>query len=106
MAKRQRLVLVVVGVLSSLGAAYRTPAGNFLVEAPTAEVAQQVGQWAEYYRKEKAIEWLGREMPPWSEPCPLHVKVNLGGAGAQLLLTSCTARFGKQCKLKAVSSVC
>jgi hypothetical protein len=81
MAKRQRLVLVLAGVFSSLGAAYRTPAGNFVVEAPTAEIAQQVGQWAEYYRKEKAMEWLGREMPPWSEPCPLHVKVTFGGAG-------------------------
>jgi hypothetical protein len=80
MAKRQRLILVLAGALSSLGAAYRTPAGNFLVEAPTAEIAQQVGQWAEYYRKEKAIEWLSREMPPWSEPCPLHVKP-FGGAG-------------------------
>jgi hypothetical protein len=80
MAKRQQLLLVLVGVFSSLGAAYRTPAGNFLVDAPTPEIAQQVGQWAEYYRREKAIQWLGREMPPWSEPCPLHVKVTFGMA--------------------------
>jgi hypothetical protein len=81
MAKRRQLILVLTGVFSSLGAAYRTPNGNFLVEAPTPQIAQQVGQWAEYYRKEKAIQWLGREMPPWSEPCPLHVKVTFGAAG-------------------------
>ena len=63
--------------------AYRSPNGNFLVEVdpPSAHVAERIGQWAEYYRKEKAIQWLGREMPPWSEPCPIHVKVTFGGAG-------------------------
>jgi hypothetical protein len=79
MATRQHLILVVAGVFTSLGASY--PTTNFLVEAPTPQIAQRVGQLAEQYRKEKAIEWLGREMPPWSERCPLHVKVTLGGAG-------------------------
>lgn len=79
MANRQQLLFVLAGVLSSLGATY--PTTNFLVEAPTLQVAQQVGQWAEHYRREKAIEWLGAEMPPWSERCPLHVKVTLGSAG-------------------------
>jgi hypothetical protein len=81
MAKRQRLVLVLAGVFSSFGASYRTPNGNFVVEAATPQVAERVGQWAEYYRKEKALEWLGREMPPWSEPCPLHIKITTGSAG-------------------------
>ena len=57
MAKRRQLILVLAGVFFSLGATYRTPNGNFLVEAPTSQIAQQVGQWAEYYRKEKAIQW-------------------------------------------------
>jgi hypothetical protein len=81
MAMRQRLLLVLVTVYCSLGAAYRSPNGNFVVEAPSAHVAERIGQWAEYYRKEKAIQWLGREMPPWSEPCPIQVKVTVGGAG-------------------------
>jgi hypothetical protein len=81
MAKRRQLFLVLAGVFSSFGAAYRSPNGNFLVEAPTPQIAQQVGQWAEHYRKEKALQWLGREMPPWSEPCPLHVKITFGGSG-------------------------
>ena len=50
------------------------------MRARPAQVAQQVGQYAEHYRREKALHWLGREMPPWSEPCPLHVKVTFGGA--------------------------
>lgn len=79
MANRQGLVLVLAGVFSSLGATYPTP--NFLVEAPTIQVAQQVGQYAEHYRREKALQWLGQEMPPWSERCPLHVKITFGGSG-------------------------
>ncbi len=58
---------------------YRTP--NFVVEAPTPEIAQQVGQYAEHYRKEKAMQWLGQEMPQWPEPCPLHVTVTMNGSG-------------------------
>jgi hypothetical protein len=79
MVTRRQLALVLVGIYASMGASYRTT--NFLVEAPNAQVAKQVGDWAEYYRKQKAEQWLGREMPPWSEPCPLHVKVTMGPAG-------------------------
>jgi hypothetical protein len=60
-----------------MGASYRTP--NFVVYAPNAQVAEQVGQWAEHYRKEKAREWLGHEMPNWPQPCPLHVQVTMSG---------------------------
>ncbi|MBY0525113.1 MAG: hypothetical protein K2R98_17035 [Gemmataceae bacterium] len=76
-----RATLLVVGVLAlvSMGASYRTT--NFVVEAPTPQIAQQIGQTAEHYRKEKAIQWLGYEMPPWPEPCPLHAKVTMSGAG-------------------------
>jgi hypothetical protein len=53
---------------------------NFIVDAPTPEAAQKFAQSAEYYRKQKALEWLGREMPPWREPCPLKITVTMGGA--------------------------
>jgi hypothetical protein len=79
MASRRHLVGLLALSFVSMGAAYRTP--NFTVEAPTPQIAQQVGQAAEYYRKEKAQQWLGREMPNWPEPCPLQVKVTMGGAG-------------------------
>jgi hypothetical protein len=74
-----QFLVVLAGVCASLGASYRTT--NFLVEAPTPQIAQQVGQTAEFYRKDKAIQWLGQEMPPWVAPCPLTVKITIGGAG-------------------------
>lgn len=54
-------------------ATYRTP--NFIVQAPTAEIAQRVGQLAEQYRREKALDWLGYELPPWNVPVPIRVVV-------------------------------
>ncbi len=79
MAARPSLALVLAGALASLGASYRTQ--NFLVEAPTAEFAQQIGQYAERYRKEKALQWLGQEMRPWGRPCPVRVTVTMNGSG-------------------------
>jgi hypothetical protein len=77
MTARRRLVLALFGVLASMGANYRTT--NFDVHAPTPQIAQQVGQWAEYYRREKALLWLGQEMPNWPQPCPLVVNVSMEG---------------------------
>jgi hypothetical protein len=54
---------------------------NFVVTAPTAEFAQQVADAAEIYRQELSVEWTGREMPRWSQRCPIHVKVGSYGAG-------------------------
>jgi len=82
MGARPSIVVILAGALASLGASFRTPQGNFLVEAPTPQIAQQVGQYAEYYRREKAIQWLGQEMPRWPQPCPVRVTLaqNSGGA--------------------------
>jgi hypothetical protein len=78
MALRRLLgVALLAAVFASMGAQYRTT--NFVVNAPNQEIAQQVGQWAEYYRKAKAIEWLGYEMPNWQKPCPLNVTVSTEG---------------------------
>ncbi len=79
MQSRRHALWLVAAALWSMGATQRTP--NFTVEAPTAQIAQQVGQYAEHYRREKAIEWLGKEMPNWGQPCPLKVTVTVGGAG-------------------------
>src|SRR5690349_4373353 len=75
--KRRSLALIVATVFFSMGAAFRTP--NFVVHAPTPQIAEQVGQWAEHYRREKAIQWLGREMQPWPQPCPITVQVSMDG---------------------------
>src|SRR5437868_3843721 len=60
-----------------MGAQYRTT--NFVVNAQDGQVAKQVGDLAEGYRKDKAIMWLGQEMPTWPQPCPLYVTVNMEG---------------------------
>src|SRR5688572_5203139 len=60
-------------------ATVRTP--SFVVEAARAEDAQEFARLAEHYRRQKAIEWLGREMPQWREPCRLRVTVTGNGAG-------------------------
>ncbi len=78
MALRPSFALVLAGALASLGASYQTP--NFIVEAPTVAFAKQVGDWAEYYRKQKALEWLHQEMPTWGQPCPLKVTVTMSGS--------------------------
>jgi hypothetical protein len=63
------------------GAGYRTD--NFVVEAPTPEIAKQVGLAAEHFRRELAIEWLGYELRPWASPCPVKVRVGQIGAGGE-----------------------
>ena len=79
MVARRSMALVLAGALASLGAAW--PTQNFYVEAPTPEMARQVGQYAEHYRREKALQWLGQEMPNWGQRCPLRVTVTMNGSG-------------------------
>lgn len=63
-------------------ASYRT--ANFVAHAQTPQLAQEIGQSAEVWRKKLAIEWLGHELPPWSQPCPIKTQVSsrLGAGGA------------------------
>jgi hypothetical protein len=57
---------------------------NFLVTARNPDFARQVAEAAERYRAELATEWLGEELPPWPQPCPIEVKDSpqLGAGGA------------------------
>lgn len=73
---------ILAAAIASMGASYRTP--NFIVEAPSQQMAQQIGQTAEKYRRELAVEWLGKSMPNWSQPCPITAQVgdHLGAGGA------------------------
>jgi hypothetical protein len=70
---------LIIAAIPVQAAQYRTQ--NFLVDAPNPQIAQQFGQMAEHYRKQKAIEWIGREMEPWPQPCPLYVRPDFNGAG-------------------------
>jgi hypothetical protein len=75
--RRPAIFWVLLAALCSLGAQHRTT--NFFIHAPNQQIAQQIGQYAEHYRREKAIEWLGYEMPPWPQPCPLYVTITMEG---------------------------
>lgn len=63
-------------------AGYKT--ANFVVSAPTAGLAKEIGDAAEIYRRNLALEWIGEEMPTWTKPCPISAKVapRLGAGGA------------------------
>jgi hypothetical protein len=84
MNKRVILGLALIAI-ASMGAEYRTQ--NFVVIAANQEIAQKVGQWAEHYRREKAILWLGKEMPTWPAPCPLRVNVSMDGPSGETEFT-------------------
>lgn len=60
---------------------------NFVVSAPTAEIARQVGETAEKCRVDLAQEWLGRTLPNWYRPCPIKVQVGQMGAGGATTFT-------------------
>src|SRR5262249_40984523 len=49
---------------------------NFVVTAPTKEIARRVGEAAEYNRKALSVLWLNKEPPAWAEPCPVRVTVS------------------------------
>src|SRR5438477_5250753 len=93
MRKRVTLWLALVAVCS-MRAEYRTQ--NFVVIAANQQVCEQVGQWAEHYRKEKAIQWLGREMPNWPERCPLRVTVSMEGPSGATEFTFGGGRVNSQ----------
>ncbi|MHB0958222.1 MAG: hypothetical protein ACYC6N_28880 [Pirellulaceae bacterium] len=57
---------------------------HFIVSAPTPDFARQVCEAAEQFRRDLAVEWLGKELPPWQDICPIQVLVgpHLGAGGA------------------------
>ncbi|MBN1854582.1 MAG: hypothetical protein JW829_17760 [Pirellulales bacterium] len=82
------LILFFVGTNAALvdAAGYRTT--NFEVTAATPRLAKEIGDNAEKFRRELAIEWLGQELPPWSKRCPIKAQVSpkLGAGGATSFL--------------------
>lgn len=78
---RGAAVLAVALVLFGTGAGYKT--ANFVVMAPTPQLAEKIGRQAEQYRHTLAIAWTGKPMPDWSQPCPITAKVSpkLGAGG-------------------------
>jgi len=90
---RRRAALFALSLVPALaGASPSHRTANFAVEAPTAEAARLVAEHAEACRTTIARAWLGRELPDWTTPCPIRVKLTPGEAGG---LTSFGFHRGK-----------
>jgi hypothetical protein len=75
MESRPRLAALAVfcGALLIVSSAQAAGARSqhFMVQAPTKEQAERVAKAAEAFRRDLAIEWLGHELPPWPDVCPI-----------------------------------
>ena len=67
------------------GGRYQTE--NFSVDAPTPQLAKAFGEAAEKFRREKALQWLGQEMPRWRDRCPLSITVRPDSSGGDTEFT-------------------
>lgn len=56
---------------------------NFIVFAANPQFATEVSQAAEQFRRDLAMYWLGKQLPAWSQRCPLHVTTSprMGAGG-------------------------
>lgn len=98
--RRHLSALVAVLLAPALAHAANYDTANFSTDAPTAELAKKFGDMAEFYRKEKALEWTGREMPQWGRRCPLQVQITQGSAGGATTFT-----FGQENGQPVVTSL-
>ena len=78
---------------SELTRRFKTP--NFIVSAPSTDIARQVAIAAEGYRDRLAVQWLGRKLPRWSSPCNVRVLVGRMGAGGYTTFKFDRGRTGK-----------
>ncbi len=97
-----RLVVLLLAGLTSqaFGASARTR--NFLVEAPTPQLAQEIAQAAETYRHELAVEWLGQPLPDWHQPCPIvaHVQPQMPAGGRTSFMFQRRVPFGWEMEIQ------
>ncbi|HMP78819.1 MAG TPA: hypothetical protein PKD54_05165 [Pirellulaceae bacterium] len=68
--------VLLCGISAAFGqTSYRAVSENFVVTAPHRGLAEQVATQAEKYRRELAKEWLGTQLPNWTEKCPVVVEI-------------------------------
>jgi hypothetical protein len=77
------LVLLLTSFAGVANASGHFQTANFTITAANDQIARKVGEYAERWRREKAMEWLGREMPTWGRPCPLHVIISAAGSSGE-----------------------
>ena len=67
---------------------------NFIVRANDALLAKKVSNEAERFRRELAIQWLGKELAPWDQKCPITVEIgrHAGGETSFAFMTNGTGR--------------
>ncbi len=60
---------------------FRADTENFVIFAPDSNLAKKAATLAEKYRRELSNDWLGYEIKPWREKCPIHIQLgpNAGG---------------------------
>lgn len=74
--------IVVLSGLAPTQAVAQQRSQNFVITSRVEPAfAKQLLQEGERFRKELAIQWLGSELPPWPEPCPItvHFEPHAGG---------------------------
>ncbi|MCA9096166.1 MAG: hypothetical protein KDA68_21950 [Planctomycetaceae bacterium] len=79
MEARYVTLLMACLAMSNVAATYSSR--NFVVNAPTPEMAQQIAERAEESRVEIARWWLGYELKPWFQKCKVNVQVGQMGSG-------------------------
>ena len=89
-----------IGQASTASAAAGYKTRNFTVSAPTPQLAKEIGDSAEAWRRQLSIEWLGKEMPPWSKPCPIEAKIENGAGGATSFIFDRGEVFGWTMKIQ------
>ena len=73
---------------------YQASSQNFTVSAADPTLAKKVADEAERFRQELAVQWLGKELEPWSEKCPITVEIGMhaGGETSFAFVTDQTGR--------------
>lgn len=81
-ARCLKVALLAAVLCVSMGARHRSE--NFIVDTADPRLAPQIAAAAEKFRHDLAVEWLGKPMPNWAQPCVMSVQVgpHLGAGGA------------------------
>ena len=93
---------VFISLPAAVSQAASSRTANFIVEAPTPDLADKIGKAAERYRHDLAVAWTGSAMPNWSRPCPIQAEVapSLGAGGQTSFVFDRGEVFGWDMKIQ------